>query len=175
MSPSLPIDLDTTSETIPRRRQLRLVGTDVAAPVMDGVRVAFASTDRSTVNQHFGATEAFAIFEIGPGSSQLVEVTEFLDTAQDGNENKLPAKIATLSGCAAVYCLAVGASAVKQLLASGVQPIRVEEGACIDRLIGDLQGELASGPGGWLAKAVKARQPADSSRFDAMEAEGWQE
>ncbi|WP_240794487.1 NifB/NifX family molybdenum-iron cluster-binding protein [Azoarcus sp. DD4] len=142
---------------------------------MDGVRIAFASTDRSTVNQHFGSTEAFAIFEIGQDSSQLVEVTEFIDTSQDGNENKLPAKIATLAGCAAVYCLAVGASAVKQLLAAGVQPIRVEEGSSIDQLVADLQGELASGPGGWLAKAIKARQPVDTSRFDEMEAEGWQE
>lgn len=142
---------------------------------MNGVRIAFASTDRSSVNQHFGSTEAFAIFEIGADSSQLVEVTEFIDTSQDGNENKLPAKIATLSGCAAVYCLAVGASAVKQLLAAGVQPIRVEEGTPIERLIGDLQTELASGPGGWLAKAIRDRLPADTHRFDAMEAEGWQE
>lgn len=143
---------------------------------MDGIRVAFASTDRSTVNQHFGSTEAFAIFEVGQGSSTLVEVTEFIDsTSQDGNENKLPAKIATLAGCAAVYCLACGASAVKQLLAAGVQPIRVEEGSVIDNLIGDIQGELASGPSGWLAKAVKARQPTDTSRFDEMEAEGWSE
>lgn len=139
------------------------------------VRIAFASTDRQTVNQHFGAAEAFAIFEVGPTGSRLVEVAEFLDTAQDGNENKLPGKIATLAGCAAVYCLAVGASAVKQLLAAGVQPIRVEEGSPIEALSRDIEAELASGPTGWLAKALKTRQGNDAARFDAMEAEGWQE
>ncbi|WP_230976808.1 NifB/NifX family molybdenum-iron cluster-binding protein [Pseudothauera rhizosphaerae] len=143
---------------------------------MDSVRIAFASTDRSTVNQHFGAAEAFAIFEVGAESSQLVEVCEFIDTAsQDGNDNKLPGKIATLAGCAAVYCLAAGASAVKQLLAAGVQPIRVEEGSSIDALIADIQAELVSGPSGWLAKALKSRAPVDDARFDEMEAEGWQE
>lgn len=143
---------------------------------MDGVRIAFASTDRSTVNQHFGAAEAFAIFEVGTASSQLVEVCEFIDTAsQDGNDNKLPGKIATLAGCAAVYCLAVGASAVKQLLAAGVQPVRVEEGSGIDALIADIQAELTSGPTGWLAKALRGRAGADAARFDAMEAEGWRE
>ncbi|WP_225433305.1 NifB/NifX family molybdenum-iron cluster-binding protein [Thauera sedimentorum] len=142
---------------------------------MESVRIAFASTDRATVNQHFGAAEAFAIFEVGAQASQLVEVCEFIDTAQDGNENKLPGKIATLAGCGAVYCLAVGASAVKQLLAAGVQPVRVEEGACIEALIADIQAELASGATGWLAKALKSRAPADSARFDEMEAEGWQE
>lgn len=142
---------------------------------MNAIRIAFASTDRSSVNQHFGSTEAFAIFEVGADAAKLVEITEFIDVAQDGNENKLPAKIATLAGCAAVYCLAVGASAVKQLLAAGVQPIRVEEGSAIEHLIADLQTELANGPGGWLAKAVRDRRPADHLRFDAMEAEGWQE
>lgn len=146
----------------------------MSAPT-ESVRLAFASTDRSRVDQHFGATEAFAIFEVDANSSQLVEVAEFIDATQDGNDNKLPAKIATLHGCAAVYCLAVGASAVKQLLAAGVQPVRVEEDSPIDRLIADLQHELASGPGGWLAKALKARAPSDSARFDAMEAEGWNE
>lgn len=157
-----------------RRRHLRLV-TDAMSMSRASVRLAFASTDRNTVDQHFGAAEAFAIFEVDADSSQLVEIAEFIDTAQDGNENKLPAKIATLNGCAAVYCLAVGASAVKQLLAAGVQPVRVEEDSPIERLIVDLQQEIASGPGGWLAKALKARAPSDNARFDAMEAEGWSE
>ncbi len=142
---------------------------------MASVRVAFASTDREHVDQHFGATEAFAIFEVGAEAARLVGVEAFIDNAQDGNENKLPAKIATLAGCAAVYCLAVGASAVKQLLAAGIQPLRVEEGTPIERLVAELREEIASGPGGWLGRALKAGQPADSARFDTMEAEGWSE
>jgi nitrogen fixation protein NifX len=144
-------------------------------PAMNGIRVAFASTDHATVDQHFGSTLAFAIFEVSPEHAQLVELIEFIDRAQDGNENKLPEKIATLEGCAAVYCLAVGASAIKQLLASGVQPIRVEEGRAITELIGELQTELGNGPSGWLAKALRSRQADHPSRFDVMEAEGWQE
>lgn len=138
------------------------------------VRIAFASTDRQTVNQHFGATQAFAIFEVTSEQARLVEVAEFFETAQDGNENKLPGKIATLEGCAAVYCLAVGASAVKQLMAAGIKPVRVEEGRPIDALVRELQDELRQGPAGWLAKAVQAPK-ANTARFDAMEAEGWQE
>jgi nitrogen fixation protein NifX len=153
---------------------LRLVGSEEGRAVTS-VRIAFASIDRCVVDQHFGAARAFAIHEVSLEAAPLVEVTEFIDTAQDGNENKLPGKIATLTGCAAVYCLAAGASAVKQLLAHGIQPIRVEEGASIEALIADLQHEIASGPGGWLAKALKARAPADAARFDAMEAEGWEE
>jgi nitrogen fixation protein NifX len=142
---------------------------------MEGIRVAFASTDRATVDQHFGSTAAFAIFEVAAHKAHIAELIEFIDNAQDGNENKLPEKISALSGCAAVYCLAVGASAVRQLLAAGVQPIRVEAGSAIDGLIADLQQEITSGPTGWLAKALRNRQPPDPARFDIMEAEGWQE
>jgi nitrogen fixation protein NifX len=142
--------------------------------VVDGIRIAFASTDRATVNQHFGAAAAFSIYEVTSCRAWLAEVIEFFETAQDGNENKLAEKIAALSDCVAVYCLAVGASAVKQLLASGVQPVRTAEGHMIDNLITDLQHELISGPTGWLAKALHSRQPFDQARFDAMEVEGWQ-
>lgn len=142
---------------------------------MERVRIAFASSDRVEVDQHFGSAESFAVFEIAAGTSQLLEVVEFIDTAQDGNETKLPAKIATLSGCAAVYCLAAGASAVKQLLASGIQPVRIDEGSTIERLIADIQAEMKSGPTGWLQKALRANEPTDVKRFDEMEAEGWQE
>jgi hypothetical protein len=60
---------------------------------------------------------------------QLVELAEFPPESMDGNEGKLPAKIAALAGCAAVYCLAAGGSAVKQLLAAGVQPVRLDDEA----------------------------------------------
>ena len=139
------------------------------------VWIAFASTDRVRVDQHFGAAAAFAIYEVRADGARLVEIAEFLDAGQDGFDAKLPGKIATLSGCAAVYCLAAGASAVRQLLAAGIQPIRVAEGSPIESLLGDIRHEIAAGPGGWLAKAIRAGESRDGGRFDAMEAEGWQE
>ena len=80
-----------------------------------------------------------------------------------------------LDGCAAVYCLAAGASAVKQLLMRGVQPVKVSEGASIEELIEMLRDELASGPSAWLARAIERNKGPDPTRFDAMEADGWDE
>jgi nitrogen fixation protein NifX len=140
------------------------------------LKVAFASRDRRHVDQHFGAAEAFAIYAVEVESAALLEVVQFLDAShesQDGNEGKLAAKIALLEGCVAVYCQAVGASAIRQLLAQGIQPIKVREGARVDDLIAQLQQEWLSGPTSWLAKAI--RGPGDESRFAAMAAEGWRE
>jgi nitrogen fixation protein NifX len=137
------------------------------------LQVAFATDDRVRVNQHFGASVGFAIFALDGERAKLVSVAEFAEESMDGNENKLPAKIAALSGCAAVYCLAVGGSAVRQLLAGGVQPIRLEEEASIERLLGELQKAVREGGVPWVEKAL-ARDK-DAGRFDRMADEGWQE
>lgn len=135
------------------------------------VKIAFASNDRRQVNQHFGAAEAFAIFEMSETDFHLAEVAEFIETAMDGHEGKLAAKIELLNGCAAVYCNAVGASAIQQLLAQGIQPMRVDEGSVIESLLGCLQKSVTVDPPVWLSKHLK--KTASATRFSADEE--WQE
>ena len=139
------------------------------------MKFAFASSNLKQVDQHFGSAQAFAIFAVDLEQADLVEVVEFTATARDGNENKLVDKFAALEDCAAVYCQAVGGSAIRQLLALGIQPVKVSAGADIQALIHDLQAELRAGPSAWLAQALRRQQPRDNARFDAMAAEGWEE
>lgn len=139
------------------------------------IKVAFASTDMEHIDQHFGAAESFAIFAVTPAEVQLVEATQFGKLAMDGNEDKLDAKIKALAGCVAVYSQAVGASAVAKLKAANIQPVKVSAGAEIRELLTALQDELRQGPSAWLAQAIKRMQGPSSTRFDAMEAEGWDE
>ncbi len=160
--------------TLERRLKVMNFGADTMGSET-AVRVAFATGDMRHVDQHFGAAESFAIYAIDPERSRLEEVTQFGRLDMDGNEDKLSAKIAALAGCIAVYCQAVGASAVNQLRAQGVQPIKVTAGTPIADLIGALQEELRAGPSAWLARALEARQPRDGQRFDAMESDGWSE
>lgn len=139
------------------------------------IKVAFATTDMMHINQHFGSAKSFAVYAVDPERAELLEAAQFGELAQDGNEDKLSAKIQLLDGCAAVYCQAVGASAIKQLVAQGIQPIKVHEGSRIKDLIIDLQNEMKSGPSNWLAKAINQNKGPDPKRFDAMEEEGWKE
>lgn len=158
------------------QRQLRLhdAGT-VAEPSTNALlRVAFATSDLVRVDQHFGAAERFAIYAIGPDECRLVEVAEFGPRRQDGDEGKLLEKFVVLEHCAAVYCQAVGGSAVRQLLGLGVQPLKVPAGSGIAMLISQVQGEIASGVGGWVNRAL-VRERLEPDRFDAMEEEGWDE
>jgi nitrogen fixation protein NifX len=157
-------------------RHLKILDSGTEASWMDAaLRVAFASTDMKHVDQHFGAAESFAIYVVDMERTQLLEVAQFGQLEQDGNEDKLAAKLDALEGCIAVYSQAAGASAVAQLKARGIQPVKVSAGAPIADLLVTLQEELRSGPAAWLARAIDSQRPVDPSRFDQMEADGWEE
>ena len=157
------------------RRHLWIVtgGTEEAAMAATTVRLAFASSDRKRVDQHFGSARALAIYAVSEQQATLLEFAQFGDLEQDGHEDKLAAKLALVRDCAAVYCQAVGGSAIRQLLTAGVQPIRVDEGALVERLLDEAQAALRAGTAPWLAGAGRRRS--DPRRFETMEAEGWQE
>lgn len=137
------------------------------------LKIAFASADRITVDQHFGAAAGFVVYAVSAGQSQLVAVLEFPPEGMDGNENKLAAKISALEGCAAMYCLAAGGSAVRQLLAAGIQPLRLEAPGSIEDLLASVRDGISRGGIPWIDKALRARQGVE--RFERMAEEGWQE
>lgn len=155
------------------QRVLRLATRTTEAATMEA-RVAFTTTDRKHVDQHFGSATGFAIYVVTPESARLEGIAEFAPAAMDGEEGKLAARIELLAGCAAVYCQAVGASAVQQLLAAGVQPMRVESGSAIDGLLREFQADWRTAPPPWLQKYLR-RGNASDARFDAFAEEGWDE
>ncbi len=159
------------------KRRLTIVDADDEDKhfMQTALKVAFATTDMETVNQHFGSASSFSIYVFDLNKIKLFEVVQFGEMEQDGNEDKLLAKLDALEGCIAVYSHAIGASAIAQLKTRNTQPIKVAAGTCIAGLIESLQDELHSGPGGWLANAMRKQKKDDPGRFDDMEAEGWDE
>lgn len=135
------------------------------------VKIAFATSDRRAVDQHFGAAGAFAIYELSESEARLVEVAEFTEIEMDGHEGKLAAKVELLDGCAAVYCNAVGTSAIQQLLAGGIQPMRVDEGVSIEELLGCLKKNMSDDPPVWLVRHFKRQEGNDRFAGD----EEWRE
>ena len=156
-------------------RRMRIVDkSEEELAMATSLKIAFCTDDMKTVNQHFGSAKTFAIYLVDLEQSNLLEVAEFGKLDQDGNEDKLSTKIDLLDGCAAVYCEAVGASAIRQLVAAGIQPVKVYRGSQIADLISDFQAELRSGPSAWVAKAL-AKQTGSAEKFAQMEADGWDE
>ena len=157
-------------------RRMCLVQDEEQESIMaTSIKIAFASSDMKIVDQHFGSAKSFAIYAVNPEQVQFLEAAQFGIQAQDGNEDKLQAKFQLISDCIAVYCQAVGASAVKQLVARGIHPVKVQENSSIENLLKDLQQELISGPSSWLAKAIKTQTEVNPKRFSDMADEDWQE
>ena len=139
------------------------------------IRLAVASADRRTVDQHFGSATQFLIYRVDAAGSRLVGVAQFGSPAQDGNEDKLQAKFRELAGCAGVYCQAVGPGAVRQLLAQGIQPLRVEPGSSISALLAEARRLLRGArPPRWIARHLDP-EDARLERFRAMDGRGWEE
>ena len=113
------------------------------------------------------------LYAVDGERARLAGVMEFSPQAMDGNENKLADKIQALSGCAAMYCLAVGGSAVRQLLAAGIQPMKLDTPQPIDALLQALSEAIREGGVPWIDKLL--RQDADPDRFARMAEEGWEE
>ncbi len=157
-------------------RRMHVVHITENRSFMDtALKVAFATTDMETVNQHFGSAKSFALYAVDMENSELLEVAQFGELSQDGNEDKLSVKIELLSGCAAVYCQAIGGSAINQLVLKNIQPIKVHDGSKIKDLITDLQNEIKAGPSNWVAKALNQTKGPDPDRFSKMADEGWDE
>jgi len=153
-----------------RRVSLAWSATD---PEPGTLRVAFASRDRTHVDQHFGAAEGFVLYSVDAERARLAGILEFAPESMDGNENKLGEKIGALAGCGAVYCLAVGGSAVRQLLSAGIQPVRLTEVSPIEGILQTIREGMRSGGIAWIDKIV--RRDSDDTRFERMAEEGWQE
>lgn len=155
-------------------RHLRVLDCATKENAMpNAIKVAFASTDMRHVDQHFGSAKSFVMYEVDLENATMTDAVEFGALDQDGNEDKLDAKIQALSSCAAVYVQAIGGSAITKLARIGVQPMKVQPGSSISQLVAELQAQLRAGPTAWIARALQGEKTGE--RFDDMEAEGWNE
>jgi nitrogen fixation protein NifX len=147
---------------------------DRPAATGPALNVAIASSDLVRVDQHFGSATRLGIYRVTAERADLVQVARFDAAEHDGNEGKLAAKIAALEGCAAVFCQAAGGSAVRKLLAVGIQPIKLEPGATVGETLTWMRNEIKKPNLPWVVKALQPdTQRDDPGRFDAMETEGW--
>jgi nitrogen fixation protein NifX len=156
-------------------RRLRLAWSADAGmkmPVL--LKLAFASDDRLRVNQHFGSASAFVIYSLTAQGAAVSGFGEFPEEEMNGNETKLSAKMDFLADCDAVFVRAIGASAIRQLLARGVQPIRVGQSDLIETLLQEIGAAMTEGGVPWIERVLTAREKSGpTDRFAIMEEEGW--
>ncbi len=117
------------------------------------MKVAFASTDKIHIDEHFGRAERFLIWEVGPETAAFSGMAE---VKADGGaeEDRIEARSQVLADCALVYVLEIGGPAAARLVAKKIHPIKSKSPEPIAGVVEKLQEVLRNNPPPWLRKAM---------------------
>ena len=122
------------------------------------MKVAFASTDKVHVNEHFGRAEEFYIWEIGPDNAEFNGIVQ-VKTEGDDEADRIEARCSGLAECAVVYVAEIGGPAAARLVAKKIHPIKSKDRASISETVEKLQEVLRNSPPPWLRKALLKDMP----------------
>jgi len=134
-----------------RTRRLQLVSEKEREGCF--MKVAFASTDKVHVNEHFGRAEQFYIWNIGPEESEFSGVVQ-VSAAGDDEADRIEARCSGLSDCALVYVAQIGGPAAARLVQKKIHPLKSKTEEPIAEVIEKLQDVLKGNPPPWLRKAL---------------------
>jgi nitrogen fixation protein NifX len=151
------------------RRLQVLDGTDGgAAPSLrpPTLRVAIATRDLLTLDSHFGSASRFAVYEVTPTTSRLLEAVAFEATSDEsgshdaGGDDRLGPKVAALEGCNLLFVLAIGGPAAARVVAARIHPVKLAAPEPVDAILARVQALMRGTPPPWLRKAMLgARAP----------------
>lgn len=117
------------------------------------MKVAFTSRTGETIDQHFGQTDSFRIWEIGGDEAHYVETLTVGSHGED-EEDKIGARADVLRECAIVYTMQIGGPAAAKLVARKIHPMKTNTEVPVSEIIGKLQEVLRGNPPPWLRKAM---------------------
>ncbi|MGW8312724.1 MAG: nitrogen fixation protein NifX [Desulfuromonadales bacterium] len=126
------------------------------------MKVAFASTDKVHVDEHFGQAGQFYIWDIGPDQASFSGVVQVQAEADmpGHSDDKIEARGAALADCALVYVAEIGGPAAARLVAKKIHPIKSKQHEPINEVVAKLQEVLRNNPPPWLRKAMlKGERP----------------
>lgn len=149
------------------------------------MKVAFASTRGTTIDEHFGRAGGFAIWDITPEGGSFVELRsvaagdldlEVVSTRGMGAEHDdaITAKIAKLSDVKIVYFTEIGGPSAAKLVRRGIMPLKAEEGTSIEVTAATLAQTMATNPAPWMRKALAEEAcdgPGDADDIDTCSCE----
>jgi nitrogen fixation protein NifX len=115
--------------------------------------IAFTSSDGVTVDQHFGQTRDFRIWEVDASSAAEVRTVTALPVSED-EEDRIAARASAVAGCAIVYTVAIGGPPAAKLVARKIHPLKTGAEVPIATVIARLQEVLRGSPPPWLRKAM---------------------
>ncbi len=118
------------------------------------MKVAFASTDKICIDEHFGQAEHFYVWDVGPFEATFAGIVTVNGKEEGHSDDKIEARAEALSNCALVYVAEIGGPAAARLVAKKIHPVKAKGSEAISSVIGKLQEVLRGSPPPWLRKAM---------------------
>lgn len=128
------------------------------------MKVAFATTDGTQVDEHFGRAGMFAVYEISAEGSRFLELRKFsdgidhavVDTRDAGaaHESAVEGKVDRLADCKLIYLTEIGGPSAARLVKRGIMPMKLKEPQPIESALRQLTETIAKSPPPWLRKAM---------------------
>lgn len=122
------------------------------------MKVAFATKDMKSIDEHFGWAKQFVIYEVNKDGCEFVEVVKTNEDIEE-EDTKIKSKIEALGDSAIVYCQAIGPTAAAKVIQSRIHPMKVSEVTPISDALDSLIKMLNSNPPPWI-KRIIAREEA---------------
>lgn len=117
------------------------------------MKVAFTSSTGEKIDQHFGMSDSFCIWEIGPDDARYLETVP-VGTGGDDEEDRIASRVAALGDCAIVYTMQIGGPAAAKVVACKIHPMKTGSEVKVEEIVGKLQEVLRGNPPPWLRKAM---------------------
>jgi nitrogen fixation protein NifX len=137
--------------------------------VNDGcLRIAFATSDQQTINEHFGWANCFLVYDVSKGGFSKVGKVEFEKTDKESEcnpENKHFEKINALQSCHIVYSQSIGGPAAARLTQRKIHPLVAKNSPPIASILNDVKKLLNGTVPPWVRRLVKMEDP---MRFESF-------
>jgi nitrogen fixation protein NifX len=130
------------------------------------MKIAFATTDGTNVDEHFGRSGKFAVYELTMDGYCFIEMRRFAEGRDisieqtkgmgRAHDEKIEDKADRLSDCRIVYLTEIGGPSAARLIKKGIMPIKVKEVVSIEESLQKLYDTVKTAPPPWLKKAVSS-------------------
>lgn len=117
------------------------------------MKIAFTSKTGEMIDMHFGQSESFHIWEVGPDEAGFIE-TVTVDEHGGDEEDRISARAQLLAGCAIVYTMQIGGPAAAKLVAHKIHPMKTNVEVSLKDTVERFQQVLRGNPPPWLRKAM---------------------
>jgi nitrogen fixation protein NifX len=119
------------------------------------MKVAFATSDMEWIDQHFGKTSQFAIYNVRKDGFELDEILK-LKAADFGDDEKNDYISDTLRdlGVAIIYVASIGPTAAAKVVKKRIHPLKIQNDTKITEACESLVSMLGTNPPPWIKKII---------------------